>query len=133
MKNKSTTLQGVITFFMMASVVALVITLTVIVINIQIMKVEFKEIELNSTEAYTASNYPSEGFFVVNDVDVKIKSLIYVKGDLVWFMLTEDNVIDFNSFKVVEDTKVESQDNTVSEDLFLKAMSLMVNKDESYK
>lgn len=97
------------------------------------MKVEFKEIELNSTEAYTASNYPSEGFFVVNDVDVKIKSLIYVKGDLVWFMLTEDNVIDFNSFKVVEDTKVESQDNTVSEDLFLKAMSLMVNKDESYK
>ena len=33
MKNKSTTLQGVITFFMMASVVALVITLTVIVIN----------------------------------------------------------------------------------------------------
>jgi len=32
--NKSTTLQGVITFFMMASVVALVITLTVIVINI---------------------------------------------------------------------------------------------------
>jgi len=31
--NKSTTLQGVITFFMMASVVALVITLTVIVIN----------------------------------------------------------------------------------------------------
>mgnify|MGYP001044601060 FL=1 len=32
--NKSTTLQGVITFFMMASVVALVITLTVIVINL---------------------------------------------------------------------------------------------------
>tara|TARA_R100000951_G_scaffold85055_1_gene72764 strand:- start:625 stop:867 length:243 start_codon:yes stop_codon:yes gene_type:complete len=32
--NKSTTLQGVITFFMMASVVALVIILTVIVINI---------------------------------------------------------------------------------------------------
>ena len=34
MKNKSTTLQGVITFFMMASVVVLVITLTVIVINL---------------------------------------------------------------------------------------------------
>ncbi|GEM_PF-4986549 len=32
--NKSTTLQGVITFFMMASVVALVITLTVILINL---------------------------------------------------------------------------------------------------
>jgi len=34
MKNKSTTLQGVITFFMMASVVALVIILTVIGLQI---------------------------------------------------------------------------------------------------
>ena len=101
------------------------------------MKIEFKEIELNSTDTYTASNYPSEGFFIVNNVDVKSKSLVYVVGTMVIFMLAEDNVIDFNSFKVVEETKVESQDNTqsnlVSEDLFLKAMSLMVNKDESYK
>ncbi len=105
------------------------------------MKVEFKEIELNSVDVYTASNYPDDGFFIVNDVDIKTKSLIYVKGDLVWFMLTEDDVVNFNSFKVVEEveeTKVESQDDTqssglVSEDLFLKAMSLMVNKDESYK
>ena len=102
------------------------------------MKVEFKEIELNSAGAYVASNYPSEGFFVVNDVDVKLKSLIYVEKDLVWTMLTESSEVNFNSFEAVEDTKVESQDNTrssglVSEDLFLKAMSLMVNKDESYK
>jgi len=34
MKNKSTTLQGVITFFMIASVVALGIILTVIALNI---------------------------------------------------------------------------------------------------
>tara|TARA_R100000951_G_scaffold85055_1_gene72763 strand:- start:316 stop:621 length:306 start_codon:yes stop_codon:yes gene_type:complete len=101
------------------------------------MKVEFKEIKLNSADTYTASSYPSEGFFIVNELDVKRKSLIYVEGDLVWTMLTEDNAVNFNSFKVVEETKVESQDNTqsnlVSEDLFLKAMSLMVNKDESYK
>lgn len=102
------------------------------------MKVEFKEIELNSTDAYIASSYPGEGFFVVNDVDVKIKSLIYVERDLVWVMLGESSEVNFNSFRIVEETKVELQDNTqssglVSEDLFLKAMSLMVNKDESYK
>ena len=34
MKNKSTTLQGVITYFLASSVVALVIILTVILINI---------------------------------------------------------------------------------------------------
>lgn len=34
MKNKSTTLQGVITFFTISSVVALVIILTVIALNI---------------------------------------------------------------------------------------------------
>jgi len=33
MKNKSTTLQGVITFFLASSVVALVIILTVIALN----------------------------------------------------------------------------------------------------
>jgi len=33
MKNKSTTLQGIITFFLMSSVVALVIILTAIVLN----------------------------------------------------------------------------------------------------
>jgi len=33
MKNKSTTLQGVITFFLVSSVLALVIILTVIAVN----------------------------------------------------------------------------------------------------
>lgn len=37
MKNKSTTLQGVITFFLASSVVALVIILTVIALSIQNM------------------------------------------------------------------------------------------------
>jgi hypothetical protein len=97
------------------------------------MKVEFKQIELKSEDVYNASNYPGEGFFVVNDLDVKVKSLVYVEKDLVWFMLTESSEVNFKSFEVLEDTKVEPKDNTVREDLFLKTISLVVNKDESYK
>jgi hypothetical protein len=63
---------------------------------------------------------------------------MYNDGNLVWFMLNLRDIVDLNSFKETKEPKLEMEGDTnsngsVSEELFLKAMSLMVNKDESYK
>jgi hypothetical protein len=103
------------------------------------MKIEFKEISLLSEEVYVSGSYPNTGFFLVRQRDLAESDMIlYNDGNLVWFMLNIRDIVNINSFKETEKPKLEIEPNPksnglVSEELFLKAMSLMVNKDESYK
>tara|TARA_R110002167_G_scaffold87190_1_gene235826 strand:+ start:601 stop:915 length:315 start_codon:yes stop_codon:yes gene_type:complete len=103
------------------------------------MNIEFKEITLSSTDVLNSLKYPNAGFFLVRQPDlVQADVLIYNDGNLVWFMLNLRDIIDLNSFKETKEPKLEMEGDTnssgsVSEELFLKAMSLMVNKNESYK
>jgi hypothetical protein len=76
---------------------------------------------------------------VVHQIDfVGSGMIVYNNGNMVLFMLNRSDVIDLNSFNETKEPKLEIEPNPksnglVSEELFLKAMSLMVNKDESYK
>tara|TARA_R110000737_G_scaffold350239_2_gene388655 strand:- start:566 stop:880 length:315 start_codon:yes stop_codon:yes gene_type:complete len=103
------------------------------------MNIEFKKITLSSTDVLNILKYPSAGFFLVRQPDLlQADALIYNDGNLVWFMLNLRDIINLNSFKETKEPKLEMEGDTnsngsVSEELFLKAMSLMVNKDESYK
>jgi hypothetical protein len=103
------------------------------------MNIEFKEIKLLSTDVLNSLKYPNAGFFLVRQPDlVQADVLIYNDGNLVWFMLHLRDIVDLNPFKEAQEPKLEMEGDTngnglVSEELFLKAMSLMVNKDESYK
>jgi len=98
------------------------------------MKIEFKEISLPSIDYLTSQKYPSKGFFYVTQGDIDKKDLVFNTGDVVWLLL--DNVSIPNIESYFEESAIEDSPKSnglVSEELFLKAMSLMVNKDESYK
>lgn len=103
------------------------------------MKIEFKEISLSSTDAYNSTSYPNTGFFVVRQRDLVDSDMIaYNDGSLVFFMINLKDIRNSDLPKIKEKPKLEIVPNPksnglVSEELFLKAMSLMVNKDESYK
>ena len=103
------------------------------------MNIEFKEISLLSTEVYNSIMYPGTGFFLVNQRElVASEMIVYNDGTVVWFMLNLQDVRNFDFPNRTEEPKLEISPNPksnglVSEELFLKAMSLMVNKDESYK
>lgn len=102
------------------------------------MNIEFKEISLLSADVYNSSKYPSTGFFVVTQEMVGLDVLVYSDGNLVYFMLKLQDIINFDLPNRKEEPKLQITPNPksnglVSEELFLKAMSLMVNKDESYK
>ena len=102
------------------------------------MNIEFKEITLSSGDVYNSSKYPNTGFFMVCQDMVGLDMLVHHDGTAVFFMLYLRDAVNFDSFKETEEPKSEISPNPksnglVSEELFLKAMSLMVNKDESYK
>ena len=102
------------------------------------MNIEFKKITLLSEDIYNVSKYPNTGFFVVCEELVGQDVLVYNDGNIVWFMLNLSDIIYFDSSKETREPKLEIEPNPksnglVSEELFLKAMSLMINKDESYK
>ena len=103
------------------------------------MKIEFKKISLLSTDAYNSTSYPDAGFFVVDQIDlVASQMIVYNDGNMVWFMLNLKDIRNSDLSKIKEEPKLEIVPNPksnglVSEELFLRAMSLMINKDESYK
>lgn len=103
------------------------------------MNIEFKEISLLSIDAYNGIKYPNTGFFLVNQTDlVGSDMVVYNDGGTVWFMLNLQDIRNSDLPNIKEEPKLEIVPNPksnglVSEELFLKAMSLMVNKDESYK
>jgi hypothetical protein len=102
------------------------------------MNIEFEEIELLSGDVYNSGKYPNAGFFVVRQEMVGLDVLVYNDGTLAWFMLNLRDIVNFDYPKGTKEPKLEIEPNPksnglVSEELFLKAMSLMVNKDESYK
>jgi hypothetical protein len=105
------------------------------------MNIEFKEIELLSGDVYNSLKYPNTGFFLVDQKDLiapASEMIVYNAGNMVYFMLNFQEIRNFDVPKIKEEPKLEMEGDTnsngsVSEELFLKAMSLMVNKDESYK
>ena len=101
------------------------------------MKIEFKEIELRSSDIYTPSSYPSTGFYLVKlyEQPEPGRTMIYNDGvsalyliDLPYTQFSSNGAT--NSETSNEATNVN---NPISEELFLKTLSLVVNKDESYK
>ena len=91
--------------------------------------VEVKEINLMLHDFYNHAAYPSDGLFLVNDMATVdyYTLLVIVKNNCVVY-ITEGVDID-----LIEEKKEEKVQTQVSEDLFLKALSLAINKDESYK
>ena len=101
------------------------------------MNIEFKEIKLLSTDVYNKNFYPNTGYFVVNQKDlIESRILVYNDGASISFMLGLTPQIlsqtPVDPKKLVLEPNPKSN-GLVSEELFLKAMSLMVNKEESYK
>ena len=97
---------------------------------------EVREINLMGVDFYNYGAYPSDGIFLVNEMTTVDDHtiLIYVKNNCALYI---GEGSDFNLIES-EKPKLEIVPNPksnglVSEELFLKAMSLMVNKDESYK
>ena len=97
------------------------------------MKIEIKEISLSSIDYLTPQEYPSKGFFYVTQGDIDKKDLVFNTRDMVWLLL--DNISIPNIESYFEESAIEDspKSNGLSEELFLKTLSLVVNKDESYK
>lgn len=97
------------------------------------MKVEITETGMLSQNLYNAEFYEKSGLFMVKD-ELSISSFLLVNktNNNVWFICQKEDMPDFKLIeeKVVNEEKVVGG---VSEDLFLKSLSLLVNKDESYK
>ena len=100
-------------------------------------KLEVKEINLSPGDFYNYQAYRSnrDGFYLINDISIidDYTILVLVKNSCVTYIGEGE---DFNFIET--EPKLEIAPNPksnglVSEELFLKTMSLMVNKDESYK
>jgi hypothetical protein len=93
--------------------------------------VEVKEINLLLENFYIYKEYPSDGLFLVNDMTTvdDYTILVYVKNSCV---LHVGEGRDLN-YRGIEEKKEVKTQNQISEDFFLKTLSLVVNKDESYK
>tara|TARA_R110000787_G_scaffold11339_1_gene37710 strand:+ start:4058 stop:4363 length:306 start_codon:yes stop_codon:yes gene_type:complete len=96
---------------------------------------EVKEINLVPTDFYNANSYKTDGLYIVHDetLVVIVPILVYVKNHCVLYV-GDCSGLNFIETKEKLEIKANPKSNgSVSEELFLKAMSLMVNKDESYK
>lgn len=93
--------------------------------------VEVKEINLSLGNFYIYKEYPSDGLFLVNDMTTvdDYTLLVYVKSNCVTYA---GEGMDLNYIEI-EEKKEEKTKTQISEDFFLKTLSLVVNKDESYK
>ena len=97
------------------------------------MKIEIKEISLPSMDCLMSQKYPSKGLFYVTQGDIDKKDLVFNTGDMVWYLVDNESIPNIESY--VEESAIEDspKSNGLSEELFLKTLSLVVNKDESYK
>ena len=98
---------------------------------------EIKEINLSPADFYNYQAYRSrgDGLYLVNDVSTvdDFTTLVFVKNNCTIYI---GDGRDFNFIESKEKLNIEANPKSnglVSEELFLKAMSLIVNKDESYK
>jgi len=108
------------------------------------MKIEFKEIKLRSSDIYTPSSYPSTGFYLVKlyEEPEPGRTMIYNDGTSALYLINLPYELFCSNYELFcsnEDTNSETSNeatnvnNPISEELFLKTLSLVVNKDESYK
>lgn len=98
---------------------------------------EVKEINLSPADFYNYQAYRSngDGLYLINDVTTvdDYTILVLVKFNCIVYI---GEGVDFNFIESKEKLNIEANPKSnglVSEELFLKAMSLMVNKDESYR
>ena len=95
------------------------------------MKIKVTHIELNSADIYNNQSYPNNGLFLVFDEVLGGESggqLILNTNGIILFLCNGNEVV------IEEDEKVEIEpSNDISQELFLKTLSLVVNKEESYK
>lgn len=90
------------------------------------MKIEVKEINIDLADVYNINSYPSDGLFLVFDGCNNQLVFVLKQTSLCMFLCYR------NDIQFLEETGKNPVDN-VSQDLFLKTLSLVVNKDESYK
>jgi hypothetical protein len=88
------------------------------------MKVEVTEITLDPNDVYNINSYPNSGLYLVFD-GCNSQLMSIQKNNSMCLFIGFD--YDVNLIKS-EETK-----EGISQDLFLKTLSLVVNKDESYK
>ncbi len=97
------------------------------------MEIEFKEISLTSSNYLQTQQYPSTGFFCVTQNDTNIRVIVFNGGAMVWHLIDEPVVGVFDSYAKKQTIEDSPKSSVLSEELFLKTLSLVVNKDESYK
>jgi hypothetical protein len=88
---------------------------------------EVREVSLDIADFYIYGKYPSEGLFLVKDASIagNFPILVHVKNNCTTYIGDGIHFI----FKEIE----EKKETQISEDFFLKTLSLIVNKEESYK
>lgn len=95
------------------------------------LKLKVKEIELNNSDMFNYEKYPTDGLFLVID-EVQGNDC---GGQLVFridFAVTYLCLGEQIKFEVESEPEVKTSGG-ISQELFLKTLSLVVNKEESYK
>tara|TARA_R110002049_G_scaffold53852_6_gene150287 strand:- start:7839 stop:8129 length:291 start_codon:yes stop_codon:yes gene_type:complete len=95
------------------------------------MNVKLEEINLSTNNFYNASCYPKSGLFIVKSDTSTDVVFVDVLGNFVLYISTFD--IFKKCVPEIDEQKTKEVSSGISEDLFLKTMSLLANKDESYK
>ena len=97
------------------------------------LKLKVREIELNNSDMFNYEKYPTDGLFLVIDEvqgnDCGGQLVLRVNFSVMF--LCNGEHIEFE-----DEVKSEPEVKTVggiSQELFLKTLSLVVNKEESYK
>jgi len=90
------------------------------------MKIEFKEIDLKDLDLYNPSSYPSKGFYLAETDITEYKNMIYNDGVGV-MLITSLTPTDILSIKDTNNKNTNVNDS-VSEELFLATLSLVLNK-----
>ncbi len=97
------------------------------------MKFKVNEVEVKGGNMYLSESYEESGLFMAKD-ESGISSFLFVNkyNNMVSYICMKNEIPDLKAIgeKVVNEKKTVE---VVSEDLFLKSLSLFVNKDESYK
>ena len=93
------------------------------------LKLKVRNIELSSSDMYNYDKYPIDGLFLVID-EMQGNNfggqLVLRVNSSVLFLCNGEHI------KFKDDPEVEPSGN-ISQELFLKTLSLVVNKEESYK
>ncbi len=94
------------------------------------MYTEINESEVSDLNLYLREEYPHKGLFL-NKAESGGYHLLFVT-DAVFWVNHFDTYPNFLEAKR-EKEKGEPKENSVSQELFLKTLSLLTNKEESYK